>query len=224
MSELCSDRELAIDELAEWTPASRNFWWRPSGATYFNAQVLRPGDLLLFRPPQPRWNVISAFQRQQGVAAQAAAYRHAAIYLDLDHLICEAVREGVRITDLEREMREKCLLVRRLADLRPGEGELIAQVAAGYRATQYDLGMLLNSGMRELLNKPRGSSYQPLVCSTLYARAVLEATQGRVSLVKERGKLVSPGVLAETPLLQTVAGLEWRRVPEEFRAAIRQSV
>jgi hypothetical protein len=209
-----------------WTPTERNYWWSPKTGNYPAPHALQPGDVILFQPRSPdlAQRVITHYQQGNPATVNHAGFTHAAIYVDCDGLVLEAVRsDGVRLSCLDDILEGNHITIRRAPGLTVDQRHAIARGAAFYRNHPYALMDLLKSRLGDDLATARlcadGGAEAPIpetavICSTLCARALLSAG---VSVLPPRASatelppFVTPAWLAASPNLDTVE-YEWRRV------------
>ena len=99
-----------------WVNSKDNAWWKPRSATYPSSDQFLPGDIILFSPRKPNavQKVIQAKQRAWGASEDHARFTHVAIYIGVDHLICEALLiPGVTYSTLETYLDQGCWMIRR---------------------------------------------------------------------------------------------------------------
>ena len=134
---------------SSWAPSGDNAWWSPVSASYLSSELLLPGDVLLFAPQNPTSSQrgIQKAQRMLGSAEEHAQFTHAALYLGLDHLICESTPfQGVAYSTLEPRLAANCLLVRRVPGLAEEQRLLIANKASRLLGLGYGWGEPIVAG------------------------------------------------------------------------------
>ena len=177
-----------------------------------------PGDILLFAPQVP--SLISKLIQQQqerwGARPEHARFTHAAIYIGLDHLICESVPHGgVRYSTLDARLDHSCCVVRRWPGLTREQGQRIAFQAVSHLGEPYGWGTILAQLLKRgsLLSEEAAAH---LICSRLCDRAITRALleQGfpiqNTFVHPKPGDFVTPAVLSLSPKLTDVE-VEWRR-------------
>jgi hypothetical protein len=177
-----------------------------------------PGDILLFSPiqPAPVARLIQSQQERWGASPEHARFTHAAIYIGLDHLICEAVKSGVKYSTLDSCLDEYCWLARRCPGMTRKLGQRIAAEAVVHLGERYDWQILV-AGILTRGNLLNAGAAKGLVCSRLCDRAVTSALLEEGFLANDLGfhpnpqTLVTPAILSSTPKLVDV-DLDWRRV------------
>jgi hypothetical protein len=205
------------EDLRPWVSSNSNRWWTPKSSTYLSTDCLLPGDVLLFAPVKPDLGqeAIGEFQLRSGSPSEHACFTHAALYLDLDHLICESVPfHGVRYSSLERKLERNHLLVRRWPALEIRHRHAIAITAARLLETPYDWKSPLLAKLKESWGANwNKEAERGLVCSRLCDRSISIALLAEgfedVSFHSAPGKFVTPAVLSETPKLVDVE-IGWR--------------
>ena len=206
------------EELIPWVASEANHWWTPQSSAYLSTGGLLPGDVLLFAPvnPNPAQSAITEFQLRSGSPSEHAYFTHAALYIDLDHLICESVPfRGVRYSSLERNLQTNHLLVRRWPALEIRHRHAIAITAARLLEEPYGWKSLCLAALMERWGaKLDEEAERGLICSRLCDRSIAIALHNEgfedVSFHSEAGKFVTPAVLSETPKLVDVE-IGWRR-------------
>ena len=209
-----------------WTPTERNYWWSPKVGSYPAPQALQPGDVILFQPQSPdlAQRVIVHYQQGNPATINHAEFTHAAIYVDCDGLVLEAVRsDGVRLSCLDDILEGNHITIRRAPGLTAEQRHAIARGAAFYRNHPYALMDLLKSRLGDGSATARlcadGGAEAPspetaVICSTLCARALLWAGVAVLpprASVTDPPPFVTPAWLAAAPNLVMV-DYEWRRV------------
>ncbi len=205
-------------ELSPWVSSEANLWWTPESSAYLSTDRLLPGDVLLFAPvkPDPAQSAISDMQQRWGSPSAHACFTHAALYMGLDHLICESVPlHGVRYSSLERKLKKNHLLVRRWPALEIRHRHAIAITAARLLEEPYGWTSLLLAALKRQWGATWDKEAERgLVCSRLCDRSISIAllSQGflDVSFHSKAGEFVTPAVLSETPKLVDVE-IGWRR-------------
>ena len=202
-----------------WECSPDNPWWRPRTATYPASDRLMPGDVLLFVPRNPSI-IESVIQRQQehwGATSEHARFTHAALYIGLDHLICEAVPQGgIRYSTLDSRLDDFCWLARRWPGLTLVQGQRIASEAVFRLGKPYGWRSIIEGFLTrgKLLDD---AAAERLVCSRLCDRAIVRALLGEgfsgaeVVFHPNAGALVTPATLSQTAKLMDI-DLGWRRV------------
>lgn len=202
-------------DLKVWTPSGTNFWWTPKTAAYPSTAEFLPGDILLFRPltPNSRESGIVSYQRKvRGYDSEHASYTHAAIWVGLDQLYCDATPAlDVRVNSLEDYLanNNSCLLVRRIPNINGGQREAIARAAVGYRGQPYSFRTIVQELWGHFMSREPFSgideeTQRGLICSTLCSRAVLIGSE-TVSLLPNDLRLVIPATLSESSKLEDVS-------------------
>ena len=201
-----------------WNCSPDNNWWTPRTETYPASDLLRPGDILLFAPLQPTFieKIIQQQQLRWDALPEHARFTHAAIYVGLDHLICESVPQGgVRYSTLDARLDHSCCVVRRWPGLTPEQGQRIAYRAVSHLGEPYGWGTILAQFLKlgSLLSE---EAAEQMICSRLCDRAITRALIDhgfpvqQVSLHSKPGTFVTPAVLSLSPKLADVE-VEWRR-------------
>lgn len=215
---LCPDR--VHSELDLWTPSENNFWWRPKIDIYPSTSEFLPGDILLFRPlkPSPLQLQIMIHQQNRGHAVEHATFTHAAIWVGLDHLICDATPKfNVRVNSLEDYLKKRstCLLVRRVPNISADRQEAVVRAAVNYRGEPYSFRTLVLEKWGHFIGREPyyglgEKTRRGLICSTLCARAVAIGTE-TVSLLPSDMGLVTPATISVSPKLEDVE-IQWCKV------------
>lgn len=201
----------------DWRPSPDNYWWRPRWNHYLSSDLLLPGDILLFRPRNPNLfqKAIINYQRRNGAGAAHAGFTHAAIFIGVDHLICEAgvtqrvpPSGNVVIRSLEDKIHDSDLLVRRLPGVSLRHRHEICLLAAGSRGEQYDVRRVLVHfflGANAITEK---NARRGVVCSTLCSRVLTKAAAPVLPAEKiafrDGAGLVAPADLSNTANLEDV--------------------
>lgn len=218
--------------LEPWVASADNPWWRPTGSAYPSTNLLLPGDVLLFAPDEPSLvqRGIARSQKQWGEAEENSRFTHAALYLGLDHIVCEATfGTGVMysLLDLNSRLDKYCWIARRWPGLSLAQRERILTMAV-----RYYVGKPYNwrSALAEGIKRDSGANWEQeergLVCSRLCERsivlALVEASHDSgddaldlpgdgYSFTEKPREFVTPAVLGRTKRLVDVE-LSWRRV------------
>jgi hypothetical protein len=206
--------------LEPWAPSTYNTWWSPKLATYPSTSEFLPGDILLFWPLNPTLlqSQVVAHQRRRGHAVEHASFTHAAIWVGIDHLLCDATPKlNVHVNSLEDYLkkRDTCLLVRRVPAISEVQRVGIARAAVNYRGGKYSFKTIIQDLWPQLLGRMRDpeldeETQRGLVCSTLCARAVAIGTQS-VSLLPSDKGLAIPATLSASAKLEDRI-VQWREV------------
>jgi hypothetical protein len=214
---LCGDLERSAAS-TPWERSADNSWWEPRTKTYPASDCLMPGDVLLFAAlePDPIGRLIERQQLLWGEEPEHARFTHAALYIGLDHLICEAVPlGGVRYSTLDSRLDHFCCLVRRWPGLKPTQSERIALEAAGCLGWKYDWKGLWKAFRTHgpLLDGPGADR---LVCSRLCDRAITRALLSERfgcddPVFHSKSPFPTPATLSRTPKLVDVE-TGWRLV------------
>jgi hypothetical protein len=186
--------------------------------------------VILFQPESlnPAQRVIIHYQQHNSATMNHAEFTHAAIYVDCDGLLLEAVlSDGVRLSCLDDMLAGNHITIRCAPELTLEQRHAIARGAAFWRNHPYALMELLKSRFGDESATARlgseGSADASIretavICSTLCARALLSAG---VSVLPPRASatelppFVTPAWLAASPNLVTVE-YEWRRVEQSL--------
>ena len=157
-------------------------------------------------------------QRKRGHAVEHASFTHAAIWVGLDHLLCDATPKlDVHVNSLEDYLKKKntCLLMRRVPGISETMRERIAKDAVKHRRGKYSFKTIMREKWPHFMSRMRDpeideETQRGLVCSTLCARAVAIGTE-TVSLLPSDLGLVTPATLSASTKLEDV-NIWWRRV------------
>jgi hypothetical protein len=199
-----------------WQPSEGNFWFYPSGDSYLCIRgSVHPGDVLLFATgrkvvelAQKRWH--HRFRDWEKLSPQPVVYiddawrwTHAAIYIDADHLICEAVRSGgVRVGSLEDRLwrrRPQAVQVMRHLSADENRGKQIARIAANYRGLKYKNLDCLLYGLKGKMQDDENP--ERLICSTLCARSLAMAG---AAMPKPEDAPMTPSYLRQCRMLRAI--------------------
>lgn len=226
---LCPDGRDAAD-LDPWVPSADNPWWRPTGSVYPSTNLLLPGDVLLFAPHEPSFvqRGIARSQKRGRAEDEDSRFTHAALYLGLDHIVCEAtLGTGVMysLLDLDFRLDKYCWIARRWPGLTLAQRQRILTMAARYYVGKpYNWRSALAEGMKRDSGANWEQEKRGLVCSRLCERsivlALLEASRDSgedaldlpgdgYSFTENPREFVTPAVLSRTKRLVDVE-VGWR--------------
>lgn len=211
---LCPEETPGFEAVPPWTPSRDNQWWHPAPGRYPATGLLLPGDVLLFAPikPSPSQETIRLIQSKWGAAPEHARFTHAALYVGLDHLLCESIpNRGVTYSPLWQRIGAACLLVRRWPGLTLSQRQQIARVAVRLLGRPYGW----KSGLLESLKRGWGARWDQhvtrgLVCSRLCDRSLSTALlelglpADQVALHRSPSQWTTPADLSATPRLTDV--------------------
>lgn len=217
---LCPGEERKTAQ-APWNPSADNSWWRPKSESYPASDQLLPGDVLLFAPQMPdsTQTFIQFVQGRWGSAHEHAQFTHAALYIGLDHLVCEAVpSHGVSYSTLESRLDNYCWIVRRWPDLTLRQRRSIAAEACRKLGQPYGWTAAILEALKEgWASTWDANATRGFVCSRLCDRSITLALlregfpPDRIQFHPDPKKWITPAVLSETVRLVDV-DVGWRRV------------
>ena len=188
--------------------------------------------MLLFAPhePNPVQRGIAHSQKRWGEGDEDSRFTHAALYLGLDHIVCEATfGTGVMysLLDVNSRLDKYCWIARRWPGLSLAQRQRILTMAARYYVGKpYNWRSALAEGMKRDSGANWEQEERGLVCSRLCERslvlALLEASRDSgedaldlpgdgYSFTDKPREFVTPAVLSRTKRLVDVE-LGWRRV------------
>lgn len=164
---------------------------------------MRPGDIILFADSNRAIKAAQKLRQRHSPQTQPWLWTHAAVYVDADHLICEASLGGVKLGNLEDAVRQgQKIEVFRHPDLDEEKGRQVARAAVDYRGNiRYAWEECIRFA---IVGKLGPGSDDAMICSTLCERALLVAG---VNLVKKRGESVTPAFLSQALRIVEVAFL-----------------
>ena len=197
-----------------WQPSPGNFWFWPSTSSYPDIRSsIKPGDILLFasgnkfieQAQKARHDYFKSLEKRLPgiVEYDETAWRwtHAAIFVDADHLVCEAMpKGGVQVASFEqRAAHSEPIKVLRHRDSNEANGRDVAKKAVSYRRRKYNLKDCLNYVFKGQIPD---DAIESLICSTLCARALIDA--GMV-MNKTKDMPVTPAFLSQAKCLVAVS-------------------
>ena len=188
--------------------------------------------MLLFAPHEPSrvQREITRSQKRWSAEDEDSRFTHAALYVGLDHIVCEATfGTGVMYSslDLDTRLDKYCWIARRWPGLTLAQRQRILTMAA-----RYYLGQPYNwlSAFSEVMKRGSGANWEQenrgLVCSRLCDRsivlALVEASHDGAddaldlpgdgySLTENPREWVTPAILSQTKRLVDVE-VGWRSV------------
>jgi hypothetical protein len=157
-------------------PAARTFEHVP------DFSICLPGDLILFRDPEPGiiGKPIQGSQEGAGFPAEDAAWTHVAVYLDEDFVV-EAVAKGVVTRSLYSDIPSRILRVRRRNQLCDVDRYRIALRALRMLNTRYTKTEAVKLGWRMRRGLWNGVGFRSfgrvVICSKVFYDAYTEITR-----------------------------------------------
>ena len=223
-----------FSDAASWAPSPGNFWFRPKIDIYPDLRAVQPGDILLFGSKKSIVKTVQRLWHGRGPAKavlsqyldfdeSAWEWTHAAVYVDADHVICEAIpKTGVQLANLEDRFRVDLesdripiLQVMRHILVDEAKGREVARAAVHQRGTKYASSDCLSYFLKGQFAPPKGDQDEKLICSTLCYRALVD---GGLRFEIPREIAMTPSFLSQSRMLHLI-GVAFLSVdePEKFK-------
>ena len=224
-SMLCAgpEREAAT---TPWTPSADNSWFQPATKFYLSTNLLEQGDVILFAPlaATAAQIAIRRMQRRWGSNEEHSRFTHAALYVGLDHLVCQAIPfGGVQYATIEHHLDGNCCIARRWPGLNARQRGRIAAQACSHLGKPYGW----KAAVLESLKRGWGVEWDDdaergLVCSRLCDRSITAAlldeglASNQLQFHPDPKSWITPAILRESTRLQDI-DLQWCRVTARNR-------